>query len=155
MTTYDVGRSIALWVSAFEILVHPGRHGSSNQNVVHNLLRKTPWLLDPLKNKPEGKLAGDIYGKINETRNKFLHGNEITDETLSFRGTDGNLFKLAAPLYRMALTSFLSLKFQTPAPSTDDSTAFGKWVADSMEFKSYQKTCEKALLTVQDDGSPQ
>ncbi|PCJ69264.1 MAG: hypothetical protein COA62_11595 [Rhodobiaceae bacterium] len=154
MTTYDVGRSIALWVSAFEILAHPGANGKSNKNVVCELLGRTPWLTNSRESKPKTERACEIYKRIDNARNKFLHGNEITDETLSFRGTDHNLFRLAAPLYRMALTSFLSLQFQAPAPSKDDTTALGIEMSDSVEFKSNQKIYEKALFPDPDNGSP-
>lgn len=30
-TFYDVGRIVSLWVSAFEILVHPGGNGQASQ----------------------------------------------------------------------------------------------------------------------------
>lgn len=43
---YDVGRSLALWVSAYEILAHPGGTGQSNFGTVSALLESVKWL-DP------------------------------------------------------------------------------------------------------------
>ena len=42
-TFYDVGRLVSLWVSAFEILVHPGGTGQANRDKVFSLIEKTPW----------------------------------------------------------------------------------------------------------------
>jgi hypothetical protein len=41
-TFYDVGRMIALWVSAFEILAHPGQ-GRSGLGKVYELLERVEW----------------------------------------------------------------------------------------------------------------
>jgi hypothetical protein len=41
---YDAGRQVALWVSAFEILAHPGGNGQSNFSTVGALLEKVSWL---------------------------------------------------------------------------------------------------------------
>jgi hypothetical protein len=43
---YDAGRSLALWVSAYEILAHPGGSGQSNFGKVSALLESVKWL-DP------------------------------------------------------------------------------------------------------------
>lgn len=40
---YDVGRLISLWVSAFEILVHPGGNGVAKRDRVLALLERTSW----------------------------------------------------------------------------------------------------------------
>jgi hypothetical protein len=41
---YDTGRSLALWVSAYEILAHPGGTGQSNFGTVSALLESVKWL---------------------------------------------------------------------------------------------------------------
>jgi hypothetical protein len=41
-TYYDVGRSIALWISAFEILAHPP-NANANLQVVYELLENIKW----------------------------------------------------------------------------------------------------------------
>jgi hypothetical protein len=42
-TFYDVGRSLALWVSAYEILAHPGGTGQSNFHTVSTRLESVRW----------------------------------------------------------------------------------------------------------------
>ena len=37
-TLYDVGRVVSLWVSAFEILVHPGGSGQANRDRVFEMI---------------------------------------------------------------------------------------------------------------------
>lgn len=44
-TFYDVGRILSLWVSAFEILVHPGGNGIANRDKVFDLIEQAPWLI--------------------------------------------------------------------------------------------------------------
>ncbi|MCL4765394.1 MAG: hypothetical protein KJZ80_04085 [Hyphomicrobiaceae bacterium] len=43
-TDYDYGRSIALWVSAFEILAHPGGGGKADLLKVYDLLEKASYV---------------------------------------------------------------------------------------------------------------
>ena len=45
ITVYDVGRSVALWVSAFEILAHPGPEGDTSMRQVYELIERAPWCL--------------------------------------------------------------------------------------------------------------
>jgi hypothetical protein len=76
-TYYDIGRSVALWVSAFEILVHSG---SSGLFKVYDNFDKAEWNLTKCKEKkyeaygykegePLRNLACWIYGKIHQSRN--------------------------------------------------------------------------------------
>lgn len=44
-TFYDIGRLISLWVSAFEILVHPGGNERANCDKVFRLINSTSWEL--------------------------------------------------------------------------------------------------------------
>jgi hypothetical protein len=44
-TFYDVGRVVSLWVSAFEILVHPGGSGQANRDKVFEMVERTPWAI--------------------------------------------------------------------------------------------------------------
>ena len=60
VTIYDIGRAIALWVSAFEILAHPGTSNVGYRQV-YNLLEKTRWNLTECKEaiyEPYGYKAG-------------------------------------------------------------------------------------------------
>lgn len=57
-----------------------------------------------------------------------------------------NLFQLAAPLYRLALTAFLSLTSSGPCPSVSDMEAFAAEIVRRSSFEHYQGAAEKAIL---------
>jgi hypothetical protein len=159
MTFYDVGRSLALWVSAFEILVHPGR-GRSGLSQVYAVLDGIHWQKrkaarrryiryhpDPHQ-RLRRSLGAWIYGELYQARNDFLHGNPVSARRLIIRRSGRNLFQYAAPLYRMALASFLNLWWLKPIPSREDADSFGRYIAEKMNFDGYQETIEKGLLTL-------
>lgn len=118
-TGHDVGRLIALWISAFEILVHPGENGNSGVVQVYDHLGKVQWLSEAMgqevhetrsaRTAAHRALACWIYGELYRARNDFLHGNPIGEDRLKFRESGRSLVGFAAPLYRMALASFLDL----------------------------------------------
>ena len=119
-TIYDVGRSIALWISAFEILAHPGKSEVTGSHVI-DLLNNKHWLSPELKhrrfwrkrNKAKPRehftFAGSLYHQVYEARNHFLHGNRVALDTLKVKQSGHPLFYYAGPLYRMALSGFLCL----------------------------------------------
>lgn len=119
VTFYDVGRLVSLWVSAFEILVHPGEGGrATTAKVIEELIEKVPWQLkasaresysiDVRGLKANRTLASLIYSSLFQLRNSFLHGNPIDHEDLYLQGSeDLTWFQYTAPLYKLALTSFL------------------------------------------------
>jgi hypothetical protein len=76
-----------------------------------------------------------IYGELYKARNDFLHGNRITAERLTVRPSNRSLYIYAAPLYRLALTGFLNLRFDRPIPSQDDTAAFAAYINDRMDFR--------------------
>jgi hypothetical protein len=164
ITFYDVGRSIALWVSAFEILAHPGT-GRSDLLTVYRLLDSVKWREKHCRERrykayernrtPQSRrtLACRLYGEIYKARNAFLHGNPVTPRLLLARNTKRSLFQYAAPLYRMALTGFLPLVRSGPIPSSDDAEAFGAYIAEFICFKKYQETIERGLLTARGRGA--
>jgi len=157
-TFYDVGRSIALWVSAFEILAHLGA-GRSGLWAVYDLFDAVEWQYRRSRRRrykahEAGRkghgyrpLACWLYGEIYKARNDFLHGNPVTPGRLTVKAAGRSLFQYTAPLYRMALTGFLPLRWSRPLPAADDAEALGIAIAEQMEFRDYQKTIEKALLT--------
>jgi hypothetical protein len=119
---YDVGRSLALWVSAYEILAHPGGTGQSNFNTVAATLESVKWCSAKLsaaahtipgKTPLPRQLATWICRKVYDLRNDFLHGNDV----------DG------------------------PAPADDDAEATGKFISRRMQFNRHQMAYEGALLT--------
>ncbi len=153
-TFYDVGRSLALWVSAYEILAHPGGLGQSNFSTVTTLLESVHWLDNKLSqatheihgNPPQQKqLATWICKRLYNARNDFLHGNDVEGPSLLL---NGNVIIDYAPcVFRMALTSFLDLQFKDPSPPIDDAQAFGEHIAKHMSYYQFQKSFEAALLT--------
>ncbi|MDE0157598.1 MAG: hypothetical protein OXS28_18600 [Gammaproteobacteria bacterium] len=129
-TIYDYGRTIALWVSAFEILIHPGGNGDANTYKVFALLDSVPWI-DKSSGHKRFNTRGNkrrnlgcwIYDQMYTCRNNFLHGNPVGDSDLNLQSSrkpaensDPNLrssrrriYHFAPILYRLALTAFLNL----------------------------------------------
>lgn len=155
-TLYDIGRLISLWVSAFEILVHPGGRGKTNREKVFGLLEEVPC--EALgcversydtggKIKVKRTLGSWIYQNLCDRRNDFLHGNPVTPESLLLPVSGRRLFDYAGPLYRFALTAFLPLVFKHEVQSPADPQAFGAYHSSWYAFRSAQRTIEDALLT--------
>lgn len=156
VTFYDIGRLISLWVSAFEILAHPGGSGIANRDKVFDLLEQTSWersaCADPAydtggKTKVKRTLASWLYQALNDRRNDFLHGNPVARESLILPASGRNLFEYAAPLYRIALTAFLRLIDETPLPPSTEPRALGEAIARRIEFADPQRSAEDALIT--------
>jgi len=53
---------------------------------------------------------------------------------------------LAPPLYRLALTSFLQLKFAKNKPPTADLQGFITWRCEQSDFNEYQHIIERGVL---------
>jgi hypothetical protein len=163
-TFHDIGRLVALWVSAFEILVHPGGNGRADLGKVFELLERTPWAIQSSgalahdtggKTKIKRTLASWLYQALYQCRNDFLHGNPVARADLFLPASGRTVFEYAAPLYRIALTSFLPLTLAKPAPPASDAEAFGAYIAARMAFRDPQKRAEEALRTaVQPASSP-
>ena len=155
-TFYDVGRIVSLWVSAFEILVHPGGNGQANRDKVFELIEKTPWAIPASgalvhdtgsKTKVKRTLASWLYQVLYECRNSFLHGNPVERDNLILPVSQRTVFEYAAPLYRLALTAFLPLAQDKSIPPVTDAEAFGAHIAEHVEFMDPQKRMEEAILT--------
>jgi hypothetical protein len=156
-TIYDIGRSIALWVSAFEILAHSGSSQVGFRQV-YQLLERANWNLsecrDPIY-EPYGYKEGQrkrilpvwLYGELNRARNDFLHGNKITDDRLIVAPGKRALNLYTAPLFRMALTSHLDLRMDRP-PALDGKTDYEAFLAYQHEFGGYQRDLEAAIATI-------
>lgn len=152
---YDVGRIISLWVSAFEILAHPGGEGKSGLEQVLDLLERTPWAYPWSAEKIHAtgwkKFKADrtfsclLYQWIYSVRNDFLHGNPIDPECMKVPELKLNIFEAAAPLYRIALGSFLQMRFPWEAPANENAEAVAAYVCRKMDFEQGQKGAEKAL----------
>ena len=156
VTYYDVGRQIALWISAFEILSHSGENGRANLGTVYDLLKSGPWHLEKSAaeehncyNNRGAAIRGIngcwLYGRLYQERNNFLHGNPVTADNLKLP-SGRNLFEYAAPLFRMAVAAHLPLTFDDAAPDPADTAAMGRHLARHMRFYSSQDHIEEALL---------
>lgn len=153
---YDVGRIVSLWVSAFEILVHPGGSGQANREKVFELIERTPWAIPASsrlghntggKTKVKRTLASWLIQTLYDCRNDFLHGNPADRTTLLLATPQRTVFEYAAPLYRIALTAFLPLTYDAPIPSKENPKALGEHIGERMTFMHAQKKAEEALLT--------
>jgi hypothetical protein len=156
-TPYDAGRAIALWVSAFEILAHPGE-GKSGPLTVYDLLEKADWHLTVCKEARHSCMAPPayrrsrnlgcfIYSRMNAARNDYLHGNPVSDVQLNNAPFERFIPEFAAPLYRMALTGFLGLQFDEQPPTSGEQKAHDDWVDRWCEYTKYQRDVEAAIAT--------
>jgi hypothetical protein len=116
-TIYDFGTPIALWVSAFEVLVHPGmlpdgKKGKADIEKVMNLLGQALWrdlrlkhTEHQIKNLVNVNLVQKLYGELYEARNDFLHGNQVDHSRLfCFRNEHRrSLIEIAPVIYKVAL----------------------------------------------------
>ena len=123
-TIYDYGSSLALWVSAFEVLVHPKSEQSGLSKVL-GLLEQGPLhsrqlcsksysiTRDSKGNKQRVTLPQKLYHQIYKARNDFLHGNPVTVKHLyPWNKTKRNPLNHFAPLlYKLALISFLHIYY--------------------------------------------
>jgi hypothetical protein len=57
------------------------------------------------------------------------------------------IIDFAACLYRLMLTGFLNLHFNTPMPPNEDAEAVSAFANQRMKFNYFQKAYEDALLT--------
>lgn len=150
-TIFDRGRAIGLWVSAFETLAYDD--GADVRRVI-GLLRRAPWyhreLRDPDRTLRAKRLPtnvdGDIYGRLLHLRNQFLHGNPVTPDDLALpMGREA--LRFAAPLFRLALTSYLDLRFGEPAfDALADPVGYGAYFARFVHHHGTQETIEDAIL---------
>ena len=152
MTEYSSGRVVANWISAFEILNHPGDEGSVGLYDVYRQLEGVHWTnrdcMAPIHPSHQGRqtpqnriLACWLYGELYKARNAFAHGNPVDANRLRLE-SGRYLHYFAAPLYRLALTAFLNLQWARP-PSDEIDTAF----PEAVDLWDPQRDMERALTT--------
>lgn len=159
-TTYDYGRSLALWVSAFEILAHPGGSGKADLLKVYELLEKAPYEIRKVSDAvhaayhnrskqtaPKRNLACWLYGEIYQARNDFLHGNPLPPDRLLIKASGRHLLNYAPPLFRVALSAALGIRWMKLQPPLTDAEAVGQWISDQINFLDPQRVVERGLAT--------
>jgi len=158
ITNQDIGRHTALWVSAFEILAHP-KTSDTGFMQVYALLEKAKWnsshhataihsCYQGRKSRSLRILPCWIYGELNHARNDFLHGNPVGSARLITKRSRRGLFFYACPLYRMALTSFLDLRWKQRKPSPKKLSEYLQWKDDQFDFEAYQRHIEAGLSSI-------
>lgn len=137
---FDYGRLTALWVSAFEILAHPGpKYGVKVRNVADRI-HEADW-----SDRSLAELSVAVYKRLYRARNAFLHGNAIRDQHL-FTGEQGlPLHHFAAPIYRMALSSFLGIRAEMPDVQQEDRELLRRQMLDYWEIRSPRDSMEEAI----------
>ena len=104
------------------------------------LLRKYIWINNEYK-----ELVVDICDRIYLCRNDFLHGNPIDIEKSRSLMTHDSLFGVSAPLYRMALASFLNLKYDGTVSGLGDAEHLGQECAERITFRRCQLDFEREI----------
>jgi hypothetical protein len=122
VTIYDLGRLIALWVSACEILANCTA-GHAGVREVYDLLQHISFVDHRMSrqtfkafiSRRNGKTRTErrnlpcwVYGQLYHARCDFLHGNPIRKDRLNFRGETGPSW-VAPCVYRLVLTRFLRM----------------------------------------------
>ena len=116
--TSDAGTRVGSWVSAFEVLFHPGSDNKVYKSDVLAALAAGPWYDPRLTEKSfvvsvgkevQASLVEKIYDDLHDARNAFLHGNPVSEDTLRFDRNPNkvSLVELAPILYHGALLAFL------------------------------------------------
>ena len=72
--------------------------------------------------------------------------NQVDHETLKLEKCQKSVLSFAAPLFRLALTAYLGLRWPTEIPSANEAALFGEFVGKRMEFRGPQRDCEAAIL---------
>jgi hypothetical protein len=157
VTMLDIGRSVALWSSAFEILA-PAKRLAYQE--VCALLNKTTWRYTPCKelkyeaygfkeDRTLRNLPCWVFGAINHARNDYLHGNPIDRNRLIVAPAKRPLHYYAPLLYRQALAAFIDLQHVPSAKGDDDNeTEYQTYRRDQHVFGHYQGDIEVALSSI-------
>ena len=155
-TFLDIGRQLALWVAAFEILVHPRRNDARLPDVL-DLLREVPWLdkkcsysrfkIRISRGRTERmNLACWLFSKIYNLRNDFMHGNSVSPSVLVMSESRRRIIDFAPIIYRLGLTACLGVSWRKKLSDTNDHEEVARYVCEKMDFEQPQRTIEKALL---------
>jgi hypothetical protein len=148
-TFYDTGRLVALWISAFEILVHPGT-GEANQRTVLRMLDRYPsGISTAVRNVHRCPTLREwALAQMYEARNDYLHGNPVEDDRLMRPNTTYDISAYAALLYRLILTEFLGLHHEPIFASGASDADQVRAILSSNSLNRFQRKIEEALYTM-------
>lgn len=119
-SVYDVGLRLVVWVSAFEVLLHP-TGGQINLPSVLGVIGGLPWTNRELTRSRYRRnyrghrltltLPEAVYFDLYTARNDFAHGNQVRRRrlTLRRRPRGGPLLQLAPLLFRVVLEHQLDI----------------------------------------------
>jgi hypothetical protein len=121
-TIYDYGTSASLWVSAFEILAHPGPTKKVKASTVIDLLGEYDWIDKEIDNREcqiffkkkmnNVNLVQKLYKELYDTRNDYLHGNPTKMSRLfPFKTSNKEtapITQFAPLIFKIALLCFLN-----------------------------------------------
>lgn len=120
----DFGMTTSSWVTAFEVLAHPGGTGDVTWKHVSELINRVPWPDPSLRRRsrvpvvgagrrgPKGRVNPpvQVYGRLYAARNAYLHGEpELAAARRHLSdGRRGRMEAQAAILYRFVLLRVLA-----------------------------------------------
>lgn len=154
-TIYDYGTKIGLWISAFEILFHPGQGKIGYKDIIKELnkyvlenknLKTKKYVIDGINTN----LLGLIYKDIYDVRNDFYHGNIIENNRLHiFKEKKFPIITHVAPiLFLVALHVFLNTKVKVDKfiPKSIDERIASQIQKESIEHV-FIKIAKKKIVT--------
>jgi hypothetical protein len=162
VTSQSLGRSVALWISAFEILTHP-RDNDGGLKEVYRVFENVDWRTEACReriyecyegrsrksNGQKRNLACWIYGELYHARNDYLHGNPLADDRLVVKSNGRSLFMFTQSLYRLLLTGFLGIDYYGPfKPREPGATIYDVHGILNFRFENRQGDHERAIARV-------
>lgn len=156
-TDSDAGRSIALWISAFEILSRTGNSMHVGLNEVLKVLDQYDCACSEVRRKRYSikyknsikrvDLIEKTYRSMYSFRNDYLHGNPRSSASLVPDGYNMGIQYAAPALFRMAL--FSKLQIHAPKlPSLTSSRRVADYIMKLNDYNFARRLTEEALLKV-------
>ncbi len=115
-TIYDYGMKLGFWVSAFEVLFHPGKNNYIGYRDILKKLSEVKFKLSILNRKMykidnllKSNVVGKAYKEIYDNRNAFFHGNTVKFNDLNLHKSDKypSLTAIAHIIFLISLYSYL------------------------------------------------
>lgn len=155
-TIYDWGRSLSLWISAFEILVHPGPGGEANRTRVFALIESSEWEREAVRdqihdvrlsktNVVKKAFPSYLYNLAYQARNNFLHGEPVGREHLVLPSGQPVVFLISA-LFRSALATFLGLKATVGINRKASAKAIAQAISEMSDLRRVPRVVEDAFI---------